>query len=60
MMDLHVTTASNENLIYFCIRRGKESAVFAGHYSIDAIVVKFTPTIVTKWGYSVTATKTAM
>ncbi|TQB74584.1 hypothetical protein MPDQ_004433 [Monascus purpureus] len=57
-MDLHVTTASSEELIRFCIQRGKEGAVFAD--IIGAIVVKVSPTIIVKWGYSVTATEAAM
>jgi hypothetical protein len=58
MMDLDVTTASNEELIHFCTQRGKEGAVFAD--VIGAIVVKVSPTIAVKWGYSVTATEAAM
>ncbi|GKZ23607.1 hypothetical protein AbraIFM66951_009880 [Aspergillus brasiliensis] len=57
-MDLQVTTASREELIQFCIQRGKEGAVFAD--IIGATVIKVTPTIVAKWGYSVTATEAAM
>jgi hypothetical protein len=57
-MALHVTTASKEELIHFCIQRGKENAVFAD--ITGAIVVKVTPTIVVKWGYSVTAAEAAM
>ncbi|OKL55251.1 hypothetical protein UA08_09469 [Talaromyces atroroseus] len=57
-MALDVTTASNEELIQFCIQRGKEDAVFAD--IIGAIVVKVTHTIVAKWGYSVTATEATM
>lgn len=58
MMDLNVATATENDLVDFCIQRGEEDALVAGVHG--AIVVKVTDSIVVKWGWTVTAAEAEM